>query len=275
MTTLPAPDGGNESAAEVATVAETRRALIDRTNRHFTPLAKTFVQNPHQSAESRRGPLAEFVNNGDHRGLLAFLLIHAAISSGEKGWNTTLHLEVWARAFATTEHATLTSAKSAASKVLRRLEERHLIAREQSGRPKKIKVTVLIPDGTGQTYKRPLGDTKETRFIRLNHRFWTEGWDQKLSMPAIAMLLVALHEKPTFSLPTERMPEWYGWSADTAERGLRELQEHELLEVTQGRRKEPLAPAGVTLFNQYTLRTPFDIATLEADIAATERRGQR
>ena len=275
MTTLPASAGGNESAAEVATVADTRRALLDRTNRLFTPLAKTFVQNPDRAAASRRGPLAEFVNKGDHRGLLAFLLIHTAISNGTNGWNTTLHLEVWARAFATIEHATPTSAKSAASKVLRRLEERSLIEREQSGRPKRIKVTVLMPDGTGQPYERPLGTSRETRFIRLSHRFWTDGWDQMLSLPAIAMLLVALHEKPTFSLATEHMPDWYGWSADTAERGLRELRDHGLLEATQKSRKEPLAPAGVTYFNQYTLRAPFDSATLDNDIAAMTHRGQR
>ena len=47
------------------------------------------------------------------------------------------------------------------------------------------------------------------------------------------------------------------------------------LEVTQESRKEPLAPAGVTYFNQYTLRAPFDSDTLDNDIAAMKARGQR
>jgi len=33
-------------------------------------------------------------------------------------------------------------------------------------------------------------------------------------------------------LPTERVPEWYGWSADTAERGLATLEEAGLLTHT-------------------------------------------
>jgi hypothetical protein len=39
------------------------------------------------------------------------------------------------------------------------------------------------------------------------------------------MLLVALHEKNNLELPAERVPEWYGWSADTSERGLATLEQ--------------------------------------------------
>lgn len=275
MTTQPAHGGGDELAAEAATVTETRQALIDRTNRVFTPLAKSFIQNPDRGATDRRSSLATFVNNGDQRGLLAFLMTHTAISSGHKGWDTTLHLAVWARAFGTTQHATPASAKSAASKILSRLEERHLIERQQSGRPKRVKVTLLAPDGSGEPYTRPRGENSATRFIRLSHRFWTDGWDEELSLAATAMLLVALHEKPSFALATEHMPQWYGWSADTAERGLRELKDKNLLTVTQRSRKEPLSPTGRSIFNEYALRAPFDAATLNADTAAAGPRSRR
>ena len=63
-------------------------------------------------------------------------------------------------------------------------------------------------------------------------------WAEELSLPAIAMLLVALHEKPNFPLATEHMPHWYGWSADTAERGLAELAKLGLLKVGKQRYKD-------------------------------------
>lgn len=69
------------------------------------------------------------------------------------------------------DNATLPSVTSAAIKILSRIEQRNLIEREQSGRPKMVKVTPLTPDGSGQPYERPRGGSPETRFIRLSHRF--------------------------------------------------------------------------------------------------------
>jgi len=91
------------------------------------------------------------------------------------------------------------------------------------GRERKIRVTLLREDGSGQPYTRP-GKGNTDRFLRLSHRFWLDGWYEKVDLPATAMLLVALHEKLNFELPTERVPDWYGWSADTAERGLATLE---------------------------------------------------
>ncbi len=71
---------------------------------------------------------------------------------------------------------------------------------------------------TGRWVRRP-----DDRFFNLSHRFWTEDWHRQLDLPATAMLLVALCEPPGFELVTERVPDWYGWSGDTAERGLKTL----------------------------------------------------
>lgn len=244
---------------EPATEDDTRTHLLVRSKRPFAPIYKGFVQNPDKKAPNRAGPLAQFIRNGDLRGLRALLFLHAIISSGEgdNGWSTTLPLAVWARAFDTTKTADRRSASTAATKVLSRLAARDLITRQRSGRARTVTVTLLRPDGSGQTYTRP--DGTSDRFLKLNNCFWTDGWHERLDLPATGMLLVALHEKPGFELPTERMPDWYGFSADTAERGLKTLQDLGLLHVHKRIKKAPLSPTGATQVNGYTLTGPFHV----------------
>jgi hypothetical protein len=240
-----------------ATEAETRGYLLSRSKRDFVPISKAFVQRPPGTGDTRPGPLAEFVRGRDLRGLQALLFIIACTSSGSGpyGWSTTLPIQVWARAFGTTRNATPASAATAASKVLSRLEKRRLVERSKHGRSREVRVTVLREDGSGEQYTRPLGDVR--RFLKLPHDYWTADWHEQLDLPATAMLLVALHEKPWFELPTQRMPEWYGWSADTAERGFRTLRDRGLLEVRSYLRKTPLSPTGQTAVNLYHLLPPF------------------
>lgn len=263
------PDSG--SAAPPATAADTRAFLIERSGRSFAPIPKAFIQNPDPKAKSgRRAPLADFVRRGDKRALLALLMLHTIISSGEHddGWSSTLPLQAWARALDTVATATGSSATSAATKILSRLVDRRLIERRRTGRERKVTITLLSADGTGKTYTRPTGATQADRFIRLNHQFWTQEWAQTLTLPAIAMLLVALHEKPGFTLPTEHMPSWYGWSADTAERGLHELEERGLIRIGKQIYTDPISPSGVSSKNVYTVLPPFDAASVDKDAAA-------
>ncbi|MFV0460700.1 MAG: hypothetical protein ACK5MT_18230 [Actinomycetales bacterium] len=263
-------DSDRGSPAPPATAAATRAYLIERSGRSFAPIPKAFIQNPDPKAKpDRRAPLADFVRRGDKRGLLALLMLHTIISSGDHddGWSSTLHLKVWARVLDTVATAAGTSATSAATKILSRLVERHLIERRRTGRERKVTVTLLSADGTGQPYTRPTGATQADRFIRLNHQFWTDGWAQTLTLPAIAMLMVALHEKPGFTLPTEHMPSWYGWSPDTAERGLRELEAQGLVHIGKESYTDPLSPSGVSSRNVYTVRAPFDAASVDKDAA--------
>lgn len=240
-----------------ATEEETRVALLERNRRAFTPINKLFVQAA-PGSESRPGPLSWFVRGRDLRALQAYLLIIGANGSGEseEGWSTTLPIKVWARAFDTTRHATDASAATAVSKVLTRLEKRRLIDRSRRGRTRQIRVTLLREDGSGESYTRP-GKGNTDRFLKLPNAYWADGWYAKLDLPATAMLLVSLHEKPGFELPTKYMPEWYGWSADTAERGFARLRELGLLQVTTRLVKAPLSPSGLTKVNQYFLLGPF------------------
>ncbi|GAB2619240.1 hypothetical protein GCM10027067_33910 [Pseudactinotalea suaedae] len=258
---MPTTSGSGDAVADdesPANESDTRAYLLERSKRGFAPIANAFVQVPQSKAfadgtKDRSGPLATFVRNGDLRGLRALLFLHAIISNGagDNGWSTTLPLSVWSRVFDTTVTADSRSAASAATRILTRLEQRAMIRRARKGRAREVTVTLLRPDGSGLEYSRP--DGKSDRFIKLRNEFWSEGWYAKLDLPATAMLLVCLHEKPEFSLPTERMQEWYGFSPDTAERGLRTLCELGLLTVSSRLKKSPLSPSGVTRVNFYEL----------------------
>lgn len=248
-----------------ASEADTRAALLANAKRTIVPIRKAFVQVPRSLAAGshRRGPLSDFVARKDRRGLEAFLIILAATSSGgEAGddWTTTHPIMVWARAFGTTQNAERASAANAVSKVMHRLEERRLIERSRSGRERKIKVRLLREDGSGRPYTRPAGNEAGERFLRLDHAYWEQDWQSRLTLPGLAMLLVALSEQQGFTLPTERVPGWYGWSADTAERGFAELEEVGLLSKVKYRRKEPLSPNGYGMVNKYYLGPPFRTA---------------
>ena len=242
-----------------ATENDTRDYLLQRSKRDHAPVPKVFVQNPDKSLKNRAGPLAEFVRAGDVRALKALLFLHAFISSGagDNGWSATLPLKVWARAFDTTKTADSRSASSAATKILTRLVQRKMIDRQRTGRARNITVTLLRPDGSGEPYTRPDGSTPSNYFLKLSHKYWTDGWYERLDLAATAMLLVALHEDPAgFALPTERVPEWYGWSADTAERGMKTLRDEGIVDVERRLKKAPLAPSGLTQVNWYTVIGP-------------------
>lgn len=263
---LNGPVKDDDPNEDPATEAETRAALLANAKRAFVPIRKAFVQVPRSLAvdpNRRAGPLSGFVARKDRRALDAFLIILAATSSGgETGndWTTTHPIMVWARAFGTTQSAERSSAANAVSKVLHRLEERRLIERSRSGRERKIKVRLLREDASGHAYTRPAGSEAAERFLRLDHAYWEQDWQSRLALPGLAMLLVALCEKQGFTLPSERVPGWYGWSADTAERGFAELEEVGLLHKVKYRRKEPLSASGYGMVNKYFLGPPFGTA---------------
>lgn len=208
-----------------------------------------------RGSKTRSSVLAQFVRNGDLRGLKAYLLIVASASSSDESgeWHTTLPLQAWARAFGCFQHADIRSGKAAATKILSRLQQRKLIERTRSGTNREIRVRLLSQDGAGKPYQRP-----RQRFLRLSYDFWHSGYDENISLPALAMLLVVLGEKSPCQLPSEHMPEWYGWSADTAERGLRELVERGIVRKIPGIIATPLSPTGYSRVNSYEPLPPFD-----------------
>lgn len=237
---------------------DAREELLRRSIRPTVPLRKTFVQAL-PGGESRRGPLQTFVANGDLRGLRAYLMVVAATSAvNEDGWSTTLDSLVWARLLDAEETASPAGARTAAWRTLGRLQDRRLITRSRSSRSNRhITVTLQREDGHGAPYTHPaLGapDDPADWYLRLPITFWMRGFDTKLTIPGLAMLLTVAREKPWSAFPLERMPEWYGWSPDTALRGLRDLADLDLVERREVYRRTPLSPTGSTMTYQYRLK---------------------
>lgn len=232
-----------------ATAEKSIRALLQRARWDHLPIRRSFVQGGARRAPEP-GPLARFIRRHDDRALDLYLLVRAA-ASGDP-WDVTLHSNVWARMLYLKQGA---GATSAISKTWRRLEEAQLITRVRRG--PLTSVTVLREDGSGNSYTRP--KTANDPYFKLPLDFWLapEGWNRKLSLPAKAALLIALSLTDEFILPYEKAAEWYGISADTIGRGLRELRELELLAVERQLKDAPLAPEGYTLELSYTLKPPF------------------
>ncbi|MFF8566215.1 hypothetical protein ACF06N_14775 [Streptomyces albidoflavus] len=242
------PDERDMRQEVTATGRDTRTAVLTRSVRANVPLRKTFVQaNP--GGDSRHGPLKQFVTGRDLRGLKAYLLIVAACSSGENGWSTTHDSAVWARLMDIHRTADDQSARTGAWRTLHRLGGRNLITCRRSGT--RITATLLREDGSGRPYDRPDGRTEEDRYLQIPATFWTTGRDESLDLPALALLLVVAREKNWSSFPAERAPEWYGWSADTHERGLKKLVALGLVERREDWVKAPLAPLGFTKSHRY------------------------
>jgi hypothetical protein len=233
---------------------EAREAMLKRAVRPNVPLRHGFVQAP-RGSDSRHGPLKEFVRRGDLRALRAFLMVVASCSKeNEDGWTTTHDSAVWARLFDTNVAATDQAARTAAWRTLKRLQDdHHLIRCTRKPGSKMISVTLLREDGSEAEYTRPDGKDAADRYINIPTTFWTSGYDEKVDIPALALLLTVAKEKPWCELPAERAPEWYGWSPDTHLRGLHKLLGLKLVERRERYRLAPLSPSGRTLIYQYKL----------------------
>ncbi len=152
---------------------------------------------------------------------------------------------------------------------MKRLEDRRLVQRSRSGRRSSIRL--LREDGTGEPYDHPY-KTGDARWLQLPYAYWHEGHYMRLSLPAKALLLVALSLDDGFYLPSERAQDWYGVSPDTAERGLRELRNSGLLHDDRKWIRDHHSATGWTERWTYTLKGSFSRDARHA--AATARRGK-
>jgi hypothetical protein len=232
---------------EVVTADATIAEIVRRSRRRTggVPIRRTFVQGgPQQAPEP--GPLASFVTAHDERALDLYLLVLALAS--HEPWRAELAGRVWGRALGLGEHK---AALATVSKTFRRLEDRGLIARSRTGR--RLSIALLREDGSGETYAAP---NKPERWFRLPLTYWDPElrWYEKLSLPGKAMLLIAVSLRSPFYLPYEKSKDWYGISADSAAKGLTELNRHGLLTARYERKVAPLAPEGFTTTRYYTLK---------------------
>lgn len=255
VSSSPAPVSRGAAAAPppAATRHETVLDLLTQSKRGIVPIAKTFVQQGHGKSTAP-GPLHQFVSSHDDRGLEAYLIVHALASA--EPWNCDYPAGTWVRALGLTGAAELASAKSAVSKVMKRLDDRGLVVRKRTGRTSSI--TLLREDGSGEAYDHPLN--RDDRWLQLPHAYWTERHYETLSLPGKALLLVALSRPDDFPLPYERGRDWYGISADSTERGLKELCNAGLLRYRQDWVKNQRSDTGWIEQRLYTLQGPYSTA---------------
>lgn len=229
------------------TVLETKEELLKKSKRKKpeVPIRHSFVQQgPQRMPEP--GPLAEFVRRHDTQALDQYLLALAVATAAP--YDVNVPAETWARALGLPGNRT-----AAVSKAWARLQNHQLIVRHRYQRLASVRI--LREDGSGLAYTHP-GQRGE-RYFRLSFDYWRESWDSNLSLPAKAVLLIALSLPAGFVLPGEKAKAWYGLSSDTVERGLRELDRAKLLRREKHYKKAPLAAKGYTEEWLYTLRGPF------------------
>lgn len=227
---------------------------VSKRQKYF-PLRREFLQRT-VDGKPAPGPLSALMRAGDQRALLLYLLLLTKASAVP--WDAALPSTVWARALGLPLPATR-GARSTVSKIWLRLENHGLIRRRRSKRW--ADVFLLREDGLGDEYTNPgeVGD----RYVRIPLALWREGpgprlrWYQELSLPELAVLLIARSLADGFRLPYEMGPEWYGISADTIARGIDGLVKQGLLRVNKTFKKAPLSPVGYTAEHRYTLREPF------------------
>ncbi|MEU1491475.1 hypothetical protein ABZ456_14610 [Streptomyces sp. NPDC005776] len=205
---------------------ETIKLILDRSQRptRTVPIRRALLQREVGKRGTKSpGAVAVLVRRSAKRPLDLYLLLSAVTSGGDFSvteWSTT-----WARAVGIFDETAGTTAVSRAWKVLKELG---LITRAR-GEGGKSAVTKLHEDGSGRSYTVP-GEGLGDPYFQLPFEYWEKGWHNKLSLPGKAMLLIASSQrKLKFTLPQERMPEWYGISADSAGKGIRELIGHGIL----------------------------------------------
>ncbi|MFI7246192.1 hypothetical protein [Streptomyces qinglanensis] len=205
---------------------ETIKLILDRSQRptRTVPIRRAFLQREASKGGIKSpGALATLVRRSAKRPLDLYLLLSAVTSGGDFSvteWSTT-----WARSVGIFDEAAGTTAVSRAWKVLKDLQ---LIFRVR-GEGGKSTITKLHEDGSGRPYTSP-GENLGDPYFQLPYEYWDKDWHNALSLPGKAMLLIALNQrKLEFTLPQERMYEWYGISADSAGKGISELQKHGIL----------------------------------------------
>ena len=127
------------------------------------------------------------------------------------------------------------------SRTWRRLDQKYgLVTRGKTGR--RAVFTSTREDGSREAYTAPSGRDIDNRYFQIPFAYWTdaEAWYSTLTLAAKTMLLISSTLKPGFILPTERVPEWYGVSTETAQRGLKELRDVGLISRSTSYKETPL-----------------------------------
>ncbi|WP_326567014.1 hypothetical protein VSH64_34950 [Amycolatopsis rhabdoformis] len=233
-------DNGFDPDEQPATRREMVGAYVRRSKRkQGVGIRKAFVQQGGRGRHARPGPLAKLVRNSDHIALNAYLFARMLGSSDP--WDVQLDSGVWVRALNLDDRHP-TAARSLVSKALRRLEDDKLITRTRIGR--KSVVSLKHESGNGDTYTQITGE-RDDPYLQIPLCYWTNDWHRRLTLPGLAMLLIALDAERQFWLPADDVHKWYGVSASTANRGYADLEANGLLDSKYCKVRNDLSADGL------------------------------
>lgn len=254
------------------TPQETRAYGLGLAVRGYTVVRHVFVQN---HDEPRPSLLGHLVKARRHRALVLYLLVLCWWPWLKDNYEP-LPGDAWLRALTVTgpnSARALTWSPSTLSRTWADLEELGLIEkRTRDGRR-----TLITPrrEDAAAHYTAPSGqrDWLNTYFT-LPDEFWTDEHFAKLSLPALAVLLIILKEttqKSDVALPRVAMPAWYGISGKTIQKGLDELRKIGLLHERTEIVRAPMSANGITRRQYYSLTGPFGRGSRRARQNAAKR----
>lgn len=255
---------------DAATPEETRRIFLDRAKSGYTKVRHAFVQTPPTSTSSSRpGVLAQFARNQRSAVLYLALLTNWPWLSRE---NEPLPAEAWVRFLAADGGSALTWTAQSLSHAWGVLEKLTLIERPRKGRL--IDVRPLKEDGSGDPYSPPTGSNRDLYLI-LPNEFWTRQLFASQSWPALSVLLILLKETggtATTPLAIDRAQAWYGISRTTAEQGLAELRDADILTSKIRQVKDPAVVGGRRRTSLHRLNGDFSLSRRDQLRAAAKSR---
>lgn len=221
--------------------SELVRSMLAKTRRRGTPIRQIFVQVPTTAQRANRGSLLASFRSAAH--LDAFLFIHA-LASAKEPYEAVYPAASWARALGLDENTgsgdqDIKTAKTQWSKNVSKLVSLNLIDRQRAG--SKARWVLLDESGDGTDYVRPRS-VRDGHWLVLPETYWLDDHYRTLSLPAKVMLLISLSSKPEFTLPLERVKDWYGISRSTAQRGFSELLNVGIITYRQNWRIDPSNP---------------------------------
>lgn len=233
---------------------ETIAKMLEASKRpsRMVPIRNAFVQRGRRGARLP-GVLSEMVAAHDRSGLELFLL-HRMMASAEP-WDAGKDAGVWARALGLAESDDKMHAERV-SRIFSRLEKKYQVISRDAAR-RGGKVTSLHEDGSEEPYTSP-----ERHYFRLPFAYWTQDWYRSLDMPAKAVLLIGLSQKPGFVIPTGQVKAWYGISDDTWTSGVTTLRKKRLLASKIGQQRNWLKGSAYNNDVEYTLLAPFNTQEL-------------
>jgi hypothetical protein len=266
-----------EAEEFTANAADTRVEITRLSARGYTQLRHILVQLP-DTEPTRVSSVGTMVHTRKHRALLLYILLLTAWP-----WlhdrREPLEASVWIRALDGSAVPDSPKANTWSASTLSRawadLKGMNLITTERKGRL--LRVTPRREDG-GDDYEFPGGrKDRWNAYFSLPDAFWLDGWFAKLSLPALAMLLLIAKETNITNevwLTYDNCEEWYGIRPKSAQNGITELIDAGLLHRRREKVKASLSPTGYTTRSWYSLTGEFGHTARAAKqkLAAKERR---